>query len=550
MRNNPVVDAVSPAELKKALADGREYALLDVRERGHYAGGHLLAAINLPLSRLELCMRRFVPRHGTRVLLCDAGGGHAQKAAAVMAAAGYVDVSVVDGGVHACTGAGFRLFRNHYALPYAFGLYVSQRYRLPEIAPGQLAAALGSSRPPVVIDSRTAEEYREASVPGAINLPLGELSYRIRSAVPDPAVPVVVTCGAVTRGILGGAALVEMEIPNPVSILTSGVRGWEDAGYATEPGQLWELPRVSDDAASCAMKAARRIGAATGVRRISYDELDQWRTDRTRTLFIVDIRTRDEYRAGHLPDAVWIPGSELMGLHEDHIGTMNARICLVDDDGVRATFVAGWLNRMGWPDVAVLADAARGQLLAAGFPGDRVPELDAIDADTLSPAELEAVIETEKAVLIDFADSISFEKAHIAGACWASRTQLPDWVADLRGTGRLVTTSPDGRLATLAAAEITGVTGRPVAVLRGGTGAWAASGRGLVGGLTRTLCEIDDFAAGFISRPGDGPGAVAAARRKMLEWQAGLLDSVDADETFCFPDLPRVVDDKRRGTHV
>ena len=45
-------------ELKAMLSDGEELALLDVREEGIFAEGHLLFAASLPLSRLELQLRR------------------------------------------------------------------------------------------------------------------------------------------------------------------------------------------------------------------------------------------------------------------------------------------------------------------------------------------------------------------------------------------------------------------------------------------------------------------------------------------------------------
>ena len=72
--------------LRRALGDGDEFALLDVRERGQYARGPLFLAINLPLSHLELRMRRYVPRVSARILLCDAGNGLSERAAGVMEA--------------------------------------------------------------------------------------------------------------------------------------------------------------------------------------------------------------------------------------------------------------------------------------------------------------------------------------------------------------------------------------------------------------------------------------------------------------------------------
>jgi len=45
---------VSTASFRAALIEGREMALLDVREEGPYSRGHPLFAVSLPLSRIEL----------------------------------------------------------------------------------------------------------------------------------------------------------------------------------------------------------------------------------------------------------------------------------------------------------------------------------------------------------------------------------------------------------------------------------------------------------------------------------------------------------------
>ena len=47
------------------LTDGGEIALVDVRDQGPFGRGHPLLAVNVPLSGIELAIRRFVPRLST-----------------------------------------------------------------------------------------------------------------------------------------------------------------------------------------------------------------------------------------------------------------------------------------------------------------------------------------------------------------------------------------------------------------------------------------------------------------------------------------------------
>src|SRR3954449_7907536 len=92
------VRRVSAQALRAMLLDSQELALLDVREERIFSEGHLLFARSMPLSRLELRMARLVPRRATRIVLVDDAEGLAERAAKVLAAAGYSDVSILDGG--------------------------------------------------------------------------------------------------------------------------------------------------------------------------------------------------------------------------------------------------------------------------------------------------------------------------------------------------------------------------------------------------------------------------------------------------------------------
>jgi rhodanese-related sulfurtransferase len=67
------------------LGDGKELALVDVREELIFSQNHLLWARNVPLSRLELRFARLVPRKSTRIVLCDDNDGVAGRAAAILA---------------------------------------------------------------------------------------------------------------------------------------------------------------------------------------------------------------------------------------------------------------------------------------------------------------------------------------------------------------------------------------------------------------------------------------------------------------------------------
>ena len=68
------------------LGEGKELALIDVREELIFSQNHLLWARNVPLSRLELRFARLVPRKTTRIVLIDDNDGLVARAAAILVA--------------------------------------------------------------------------------------------------------------------------------------------------------------------------------------------------------------------------------------------------------------------------------------------------------------------------------------------------------------------------------------------------------------------------------------------------------------------------------
>jgi adenylyltransferase/sulfurtransferase len=92
------VRELTPAELAAALAAARPpICLVDVREPGEFAAGHLRAAINVPLGQLEQDAGR-IPRAGTVVFVCRSGV-RSRRACALAQRAGIQDARALAGGL-------------------------------------------------------------------------------------------------------------------------------------------------------------------------------------------------------------------------------------------------------------------------------------------------------------------------------------------------------------------------------------------------------------------------------------------------------------------
>jgi rhodanese-related sulfurtransferase len=516
----------SPAAVKAMLADGGELALLDLREELTFSEGHLLWARSAPLSRLELIVPRLVPRKGTRVVLCDGNNRLAERGAAVLAGHGYENLHILEGGVAAWAAAGFEVFSGVHVASKAFGEFVEHDSETPSISPEELDALMKSGADMIILDSRPNDEFVRMTIPTAINTPGAELVLRVHDLAPSPDTMIVVNCAGRTRSIIGAQSLINAGIPNKVMALRNGTMGWNLAGFSCEHKSTRRAPDASATGLAWAQGATARVAQRCNIERIDFVTLDRWRTDDTRTLYLLDVRDPAEYQAGHLPGAISAPGGQLVQATDLWIGTLGARVVLVDDKEVRAVMTASWLRQMGMREVYVLAET--GDETGWSTPpvlglGAR-PDL-AIAADALS-----GLLAREAATVIDLSLSRNYRSAHIPGAWFAIRAQLTSALGKIPRRGTMVLTSEDGVLAEVAAPELTTLTDRPVAYLSDGNAAWRAAGFALTADDARLASEpVDSWL-----KPYERPGDPTQAMKDYLAWEIDLLARLDRDGTTDF----------------
>jgi len=521
---------VTAPELRELLGDGAELALLDVREEGVFSKAHLLTAASLPLSRLEMRIDAMVPRRSTRMVLCDEDEVLAQRAAAVLRRFGYRHLSVLAGGVGAWKAAGFELFSGVYVPSKAFGEFVEHESATPRIGAAELKAKLDAGEDVVVLDSRPMDEYRVMNIPGAADCPGAELVYRVHETVKRPETLVVVNCAGRTRSIIGAQSLINAGIPNKVVALKNGTMGWHLAGLALEHGSTRHAPEPGEAALAKACAAAARVAERFGVKRIGAAELERMRADPLRTLYCFDVRSPDEYRAGHRAGFASAPGGQLVQATDVYAAVRNARVVLADTEGVRATMTASWLLQMGWPEVYVLDPAAPSGALVRGAAAPRVLGLDDAKLGEIDAATLRKTLAAGDATVVDFATSLEYRDAHVPGAWFAVRSRLRDALGQIGPAQRFVFTSPDGILARLAALDASGLTDPPVSVLAGGTHAWKVAGFPLESGSTRLAAPTDDV----YYKPYDRQAQIEQAMQDYLDWEVALVEQVKRESYLAF----------------
>jgi len=530
------VRRITARELKQQLHDGVEIALLDAREEGVFHARHLLLASCVPLSRLELLIDELVPRRGTRVVWCDDGDGAALCAARRLAGLGYTDIAVLDGGIAAWEAAGYRLYSGVHVPSKAFAEVVEHEAGTPWISAPDLKALIDRAADIAIFDSRSYEEYHNNSIPTAISVPGAELVYRFTDMVPSRETTVIVNCGGRTRSIIGAQALRNAGFRNKIVSLKDGTMAWHLDGFEVVRGATRRPPEVSETGRQAAIEAASRVAARCNIRRIDKETLASWRAEAgQRTLYVLDVRTPEEYLAGHLAGARSAPGGQLVQETDAHIATWNARVVLVDDNGVRATMTASWLKQMGWNEVVVLVADAAGLDWAIGAYMPHVLGLDGTTSvATIEPARLHEHLAAGKAVIVDLDTSRNYAQGHIPGAWFAIRSRLSEDLMRVPKAETIVLTSADGALARLAAPDLAGTTSIRPLVLAGGTAVWVGAGLPLETGATRMASEPVDVVLSARER---GQGR-EEAMREYLAWEIDLVHQMATDDDQRFRVIP------------
>ena len=519
-----MIPQTAPADVRLDWITRQEIALIDLREEDPFAKDHPLFASQSSLSRLEIEVLDRIPRRDTKIVLYDNGEGLVPTAFRRLEALGYSRVSTLAGGLEGWRLAGYELFQDVNSYSKAFGELVESRRHTPYVAAPDAKALIESEPNLVVLDARRFEEYQTMSIPRGVSVPGAELVLRAREIAPDPATTIIVNCAGRTRSIIGAQSLINAGLPNRVMALRNGTIGWTLAGQALDHGRDGRFPQVGAEREAEARAAARAVAYRAGVRCLDPRGLTILARETGRTLYRFDVRTPEEYAAGHIAGFRSAPGGQLVQETDVFAPVRGARIVLADDRGVRADMSASWLAQMGW-EVYVLDGGFDGALRQ----GPWTPSLPVLpDVASVTAAELKARL--AGAVVIDVGPSPQHRKGHIPGAWFAVRARLAQALGALPVHGELVVTSPDGVLARLAAAELSALTPRPVSALDGGTAAWTAAGGGLETGLARQATEADDV----YRRPYEGTDNAAEAMQAYLDWEYGLVDQLARDGSHGF----------------
>ena len=518
----------SPEALNSLLNGDSPFALIDVREAGEYNSSHIPDSTSLPRRLLEFNVAAAVPFAGALVVVCDDDGRRAAAAALTLERMGYTQVSVLEGGINRWTTLDYPTEWGTNVPSKDFGEKMEVVHQVPEIDAPELHKRIERGDKLVILDSRTPEEYQRFCIPGGRSMPGGELALRISDVVKDldPNTTVIVNCAGRTRSIIGTRVLQRMGFTDALG-LKNGTAGWVLAGYQLEHGaDRVQLPQPSPEGLAAAEAYAARVAAEDGVRYLNAAELQSLISKQGReTIYLVDVRTKEEYEAGHILGFRWFPGGQAVQRSDDVAVVHHSTIVFCCDAKARATFAASWYRQMGHQEVYAVdggtaAWAATGEALEQGTAEE--PPSGLVEArdrtHPVSPQELQKNLQSSAPSEILFVEtSQDFAQGHVPGARWLSRSWLEFQISEVAPSKdtALTVTCNDGRASALAGATLEDLGYQDVLVLEGGMDAWRESGLAVETGLSGVLAAPTDVVTmGVFRNP--------AEMMHYLRWETAL----------------------------
>ncbi len=487
-----MANLISDAELDALFKGDSPFALVDVRESGEYNSSHIPGACLIPRRRIEFIIEDSVPAKGVQVVVCDDDGRRAQLAAATLERLGYINVSVLDGGINRWSARDYPTEWGVNVPSKDFGEMLEVVHHVPEISAEDLHERIERGDKLVILDTRTPEEYQRFCIPGGRSMPGGELALRITDITKelDEDTTVILNCAGRTRSITGTRVLQRMGIQ--ALGLKNGTSGWLLAGYELENGaDRVDLPKVSEEGRVAADEYAARLAEEDGVRYLSPDALADLMARRdTEAVYLADVRTDNEYTEGHIPGFRSWPGGQAVQRADDLAPVKNSTIVFCCDGRTRATVTGSFYRQMGHKEVYVVDGgapgwAASGRELTEGVERASVAGLgDAFRSATLVSAQ--ELHDNPPQVVLFVDTSQDFSGGHTSGAKWVSRSWLEIEIDGISPdkSAPIAVTCATGRNSALAGVTLRELGYTNVSVLEGGMSAWRQASLPVEQGLT------------------------------------------------------------------
>ena len=299
----------------KALMDADKTWVVDIRDAGPYAEGHVPNSVNIALrGRLETWVGIMVPWGANLVLVGEPAD--LKEAVLRLHRVGYAVAGVLD--IQAWSKAGLPLAKNEM------------------VKPGDLYGQMQKGTAPLIVDVRLPAEWMGLRIGTVVNLPLNRLSEL--SAKLDPTQPVVTVCNSAYRSSMAVGVLERKGFTQAAS-MAGGSEAWIAAG----------LPVFSAETKAAGAAPKRDIRLAE---RICANELKRLMLDLPGTFDLADVRPAKQFADYSLPGARNVDVADLLNNAAYLSGA--GPLIIVDRDGSVGMMIGGILSQKSQRQIKVL----------------------------------------------------------------------------------------------------------------------------------------------------------------------------------------------------
>ncbi len=352
--------AIKAEDLNIKLIETPPDLLIDVRkveevtEQGYIAG-----AVNWPLEQFMSFAGELPEDRSADIVVYCAAGHRGNMAATMLRILGYTNVINLAGGFGAWSTAGLPV---ESAAPAAAtfdlaGLLDAYISGLPAnfnaIRAADLNALLAENPDILLVDVRTADEFEEGHLAGAINVPLIELTDHL-DLLPDLNRDMVVYCGSGHRSAIAMTLLNLLGYQNAKSLL-GGVKAWTAAELpiTTEvvEAQAGTAPQFDPDLLAAVDAYVKAIPA--GFYAISADDLNVTLIENPP--YLIDVRTSEEVAKGVIEGAAHIELRSFVSQMDQWPADKSQPIVVYCGSGHRSAIAMVAMQLLGYTDVRSLA---------------------------------------------------------------------------------------------------------------------------------------------------------------------------------------------------
>jgi rhodanese-related sulfurtransferase len=344
---------VSSADLAVELVE-KPLFLLDVRTPEEVTkDGYIEGSQNVWVNELVNNFSSLPEDKDAAIVVYCAAGTRGAYAKVMLGLMGYTNVRNLAGGLNGWKVAQLPVIGG-FILSDVLAAFVAE---MPDtfnaLRPDDLKAELDADAELILVDVRTADEYAEGHIEGALNIPLQELTSHF-DLLPVTDAAIVVYCGSGHRSAIAMSAMNLLGYTNTRSLMT-GVTGWTAKEYplvqTTVEAAAGAAPTFDANVFAVVNNFITSIPAgywAVKPADLSVELIEN-------PPYLLDVRTDGELADGRIEGAVAIPLRDLFARFGELPTDKAAPVVVYDNPTHRSSIALVALKMLGYENVRVLA---------------------------------------------------------------------------------------------------------------------------------------------------------------------------------------------------